>query len=138
MSDKKKDSGSDSEQKLKIEHVDKKNAPKHYNAMTLAILNAPIATAVGNYTTFPIPVESARILANSMEITSHIGHQSTAKLVARLLGRPIEYTREELHQKTGQLALVFRLKERQPEGVVLSLDELEQIGYDFWLLYRTK
>lgn len=138
MSEKKKESAASSEQKLKIDHVDEKNAPKHYRTMTLAILNAPIVTAVGNYTTFPVPVESARILANSMEITSHIGHQSTAKLVARLLGRPIEYTREELHQKAGQLALVFRLKERAPEGVVLTVDDLEKIGYSFWLMYRTK
>ena len=123
---------------LKIEHIDEKQAPKFYHDMKLAVLNGAVITSIGSYITYPIPLESAKLLANAMEVQSFIGHESTAKTLSKLLKRPIPYRREELCQSVGQMALVFKLKERQPEGVVLTREQLEDIGYEFWILYRTK
>jgi len=124
------------EEELKIEHTDDAIAPKFYKELKLAVLNAPVVTTVGKYVTWGIPIESARLLANSMTIQTHVGHEATAKTLSRLLEVPIEFSREELTQQVGQMALVFKLKQRTPEGVVLSKQDLEKIGYKFWIMYR--
>ena len=126
------------ENDLKIDQIDDKLAPKYHKDMRLALLNGAVLTNIGSYCAFPVPLESARILANSMPVESFIGHQTTAKLLSKILHRPIEYRREELHQTVGQMALIFKLKERAPEGQVLTQAELEKIGYEFWVLYRSK
>ncbi len=126
------------DKELKIEHVNQKSAPKFYKDMKLAVLNGAVITNLGAYVAFPIPLESARLLAHSMEIESFIGHESTAKTLSKLLKRPIEYRREELNQNVGQMALVFKLMKRAPEGQVLTKKELEEIGYEFLIVYRTK
>jgi len=123
---------------LQIDHVDDNLIPKHHKSMKLAILNAPVLTACGNYTCYPVPVESARILVNSMELDSHIGHESTAKLLSKILECPIGFSREELRQQVGQNALIFKLKHRAPEGKILDERQLMEIGYEFWIQYRSK
>jgi len=126
----------DPNEALSINKPDATLAPKFDHVMKLAILNAPIITSPGNYACFPIPLESARILVNSMEITSHVGHESTADLLSGLLERPIKFSRKELRQKVGQMALVFTLNHRAKEGTVLTKQELEDIGFQFQILYR--
>jgi Domain of unknown function (DUF1874) len=123
---------------LKIDHVDDKLIPKHHKSMKLAILNAPVLTACGNYTCYPIPTESARILVNSMEIESHVGHETTAKLISKILECPISFCRDELKHQVGQNALIFKLKHRAPEGKILDERQLSEIGYEFWILYRSR
>jgi hypothetical protein len=34
-------------------------------------------------------------------------------------------------QQEGQVALVFKLKGRAPEGVILDRSQIEEIGYEF-------
>ena len=123
---------------LSIEQPDEKLAPKFGTEMKIAVLNGPIVTSFGNYTYFPIPIESAKILINAAEFSSFVGHESTSQMISELLEKPIGYSRKELKQKIGQIALVFRLKQRAPEGKVLSKEELEEIGYEFGILYRLK
>jgi hypothetical protein len=123
---------------LSIDQPDEDLTPKFGTEMKIAVLNGPIATTFGNYTYFPIPIESARILINATDFSSYIGHESTAHILSRLLEKPISYSRKELKQKVGQMALVFRLKKRAQEGTILDEDELEKIGYEFGILYRVK
>lgn len=123
---------------LTIEHVPDALIPKSGKSMKLAILNTSILTSPGNYSCFPVPVESARILINSAELESHVGHESTAKLISEILEVDIPCSREELKQKVGQMALVFKLKKRAPEGTVLDEKQLKEIGYEFWILFRSK
>ena len=123
---------------LKIEQPDNTLVPKFGMEMKVAILNAPITTTFGNYAYFPIPVESARILVNASEFSSYVGHKSTADIISRILGKHISPTRKELKQKVGQIALVFRLKKRAPEGKILNEDDIEKVGYEFGILYRLK
>lgn len=42
--------------------------------------------------------------------------------------------RIEFKQEPGKLAIVFKLRGRVPEGVILDRAQVEAIGYDFFLL----
>ena len=123
---------------LSIDQPDKALEPKFGTEMKIAVLNGPICTTFGNYTYFPIPIQSAKILINACEFSSYIGHESTAEIVSKLLEKPIGFCRKELKQKVGQMALVFQLKERAQEGSILTMDQIEEVGYTFGILYRLR
>lgn len=123
---------------LTIEQPDEELIPKFTNQLKVAILNAPVVTSFGNYTYFPIPIESAKILANASEFSSYVGHEATAEIISELLDKPVGYSRKMLKQKVGQMALVFKLKKRPPEGSILDRGQVEEHGYEFGILYRFK
>ena len=126
------------EKELSIEQPDEELIPKFGNELKIAVLNAPIITSFGNYTYFPIPIESAKILVNATNLSSFVGHESTAQILSSLLEKPIGFSRTELKQRVGQMALVFKLKVRPPEGKVLNREEVEEVGYEFGILYRLR
>lgn len=110
-------------------------------ATTLALVNTSILTSYGTFNYRLLPLSEARTLVREFErdgktINSAIGHQSTAELLSVLLEFEVPKNRIELKQSTDDLALVFKLKRRPPEGKVLSREEIEQIGYEFGLLTR--
>lgn len=107
----------------------------------VTVLNTSIVTAPGSYTMRPITLREA--LNICMDQTSHtqpiqsaIGHESTADIVSRLLGENLPVCREAYRQPPGARAIVFKLRGRPPEGKILSREEIEAIGYDFFLLRR--
>jgi hypothetical protein len=103
----------------------------------LTILNASILTEYGEYEFRPVTLAEARqIIREADNLTSAIGHESTAMLLTELLGRPVAANRIEYRQQPGDAALVFKLKSRPPEGAVLDRDQLEKIGYEFGLIIR--
>jgi len=107
----------------------------------LVLLNTSILTAHGAFTFNPLPLEDVRSLVIEFQrtgktIESAIGHQSTAELLSSLLDLPVPNNRIEFMQTTDDLALVFKLNQRPPEGRVLSREEIEEIGYEFGLLTR--
>lgn len=109
---------------------------------TLTFLNSGILTAYGVYTYEPVSLERARELIRTYSqsggnIRSYVGHQTTADLMSRLLGYPVQVHRGQYVQEAGDVAIVFKLKGRPPEGAILSLNELEAVGYEFGLLTRT-
>ncbi len=55
--------------------------------------------------------------------------ESTAELLAELLRIPVSVDRSEFRQSVDDLALAFRLKQRPPEGKILTISELEAVGY---------
>lgn len=112
------------------------------NAECLTFLNAAIITAHGNFEFQKLSLKEARevvqnFCASNRKISSAIGHHATAELMTRLLKFPVPPNRIEFVQTTKDVALVFKLKKRAPEGVVLTGEELEEIGYEFGLLTRT-
>jgi len=135
---KKKEEPIEDHTELAIEAPDEGLIPKFGAEMKLAVLNAPVVTSFGNYTYFPIPLESARILINAVNFSSYVGHESTAELMSDILEKPIGYSRKMLKQRVGQMALVFKLKIRPEEGKILTRPEVEKHGYEFGLLYRLK
>jgi hypothetical protein len=65
--------------------------------------------------------------------TSAIGHEATAQLLSVLLGTQVPTNRTQIKLDYGEMAIVFTLKSRLPEGKILrTLEEIEQIGYEFY------
>lgn len=101
------------------------------------LLNAPVLTADGIYSMRTISLEQARRLAAQHGIDSAIGHDATAAILSTLLGLSVPVMRKRVVQVTSQTAIVFRLLERLPEGVVLArVEEIEALGYEFAQLDR--
>lgn len=112
------------------------------SAKCLTFLNAAIITAHGAFEFQKLTLKEAREIvadfaASERRISSAIGHAATAELMTRLLKFPVPQNRIDFIQTIEDAALVFQLKKRAPEGVVLSGEELEEIGYELGLLTRT-
>ena len=101
----------------------------------ITILNAPILTNYGAYNFKEISLQESKDLI-SEGFQSAVGHQSTCDLLSKLLEVEIPVNRIQYRQEAGDIALVFRLKTRPEEGKILSLVEIEQIGYEFGKLIR--
>ena len=56
--------------------------------------------------------------------------------MSELLENKIEVNRIQFEQEVEQQAIVFKLNGRPPEGTILSLEDIEKIGYKFQLLTR--
>ena len=114
---------------------------KEVNAKRLTLLNAGIITDYGTYRLEPISLADARALVakftrEGKPIQSAIGHKSTADLLSTLLGYEVVADRLQFTQTTDDLALVFKLARRPPEGAILTREELEACGYELALLTR--
>ena len=110
-------------------------------AKRLVLLNTSIITAYGSYEYKPITLDDARALVREFRhsgkiIESAVGHQSTADLLGVLLDLQVPVNRMEVKQSLDDIALVFKLGRRAPEGKILDRDEIESIGYEFGLLTR--
>ena len=106
--------------------------------MKLAILNTSILTVTGIFELKDITLQEAQQLVKDNNILSAVGHQSTADILTTLLGTEIPMNRIMFEQEQGQKALVFKLNGRPEEGKILTVEEIEQIGYKFQLLIRHK
>lgn len=101
----------------------------------ITLLNSSILTAFGAYRYEPLALEAARhLVANGF--VSAIGHESTAKILSELLGEQVPVRRDDYQQQVGDQAIVFKLKRRAPEGAILTMEEIQAIGYEFGLLTR--
>ena len=104
----------------------------------LYIVNAPILPLKpgGKYWVYArqISVDEVIVLLRTQEFVSAIGHEATARLLTDLLGIEIPMNRIQIQLGAGDEVIAFTLRRRLPEGkVIYSPEELEQIGYDFWL-----
>lgn len=81
-----------------------------------------------------VDLEFAQELVKS-PFTSAVGHSSTAEIMSTLLHVEVPVNRISLYElEVGTQLLCFKLKERAPEGVILSKEEIETIGYEWKLL----
>ncbi len=105
--------------------------------MKLGLLNTTIITGTGLFSCMPITTSDASKLAQSMETESHVGHQGTADSMAVLLGINVPMNRTPYAQtQIGQKALCLKVRGRIEEGKILTREELEEIGFDFFLLEK--
>jgi len=102
----------------------------------IAVLNTSIITSDGTFTLQTISLDKAKELIKNNDILSAIGHQSTSEILTNLLSVSIPLNRIQFEQEQGQIALVFKLNGRPPEGKILSIEEIESIGYKFQLLTK--
>lgn len=107
----------------------------------LLLLNAPVLTEFGDFRFKRLSLDEAQALIKefadaSKPIISAIGHAATAEIMTALLQHPVAANRCEVRQTTAEVALVFKLKARMPEGKVLNREEIETLGYDFGQLIR--
>lgn len=105
----------------------------------VTLLNSSILTTYGEFRYEPLTLDAAReIIKLATEVESAIGHASTAAMLSELLDTRVDQNRIEYQQQTGEAAIIFKLKSRPPEGKILDRDEIEEIGYEFGLLNRSR
>jgi hypothetical protein len=101
--------------------------------MATTILNTSIVTAHGTFTYKTCSLEQAKELVDG-GFESAIGHESTASVISTLLGINCPMNRIQYQQQVGDIALIFKLKTRAPEGAILTIEEIEEIGYEWGIL----
>ena len=79
-----------------------------------------------------IDLEKAKELLNRYGFISAVGHESTAAFLSRLLGLPVPFNRVAVQLERGDVAVVFQLLSRLPEGKILTKEELAEIRYQFY------
>ena len=102
----------------------------------IAILNTTILTASGEYRLRDASLEEIKALIDGEELLSAVGYESTSQVLTNLLEVEVPVNRIQFEQGIGQVAVCFKLKGRPEEGKILSLKEIEDIGYDFKILKR--
>lgn len=104
--------------------------------LPIAVLNIPLMTTDGLFRRETISLDQARDIVSGNTIVSAIGHQATAEVLTELLGTEVPMNRINFLQEKGQRAIVLKMNGRLPEGVILSREEMDKIGYTFQLATR--
>ena len=105
---------------------------------SLFVLNAPILTEYGKYNFRKAELKEVKYLLFLWQgkFISAIGHQSTANLMIHLVKFDIPVNRVQIKMQPGDMAIIFRVLRRLPEGKVLTQEELSEIPYEFGILQR--
>ena len=101
----------------------------------VTILNTSILTNYGSFNYEPLTLEESKALIQE-GFESAVGHQSTCDILSKLLEKEVKLNRVQYSQKIGDVALVFKLKGRPEEGKILTVADIETIGYEFGRLTR--
>ena len=108
----------------------KRNKKYLLNAFSLSML--PTDTSV-ILSVRGVEVEEVRKLLGS-DFISAVGHESTAELLSNILGVAVKFNRTTVRLEPGDMAVVFQLLGRPPEGRVLTVDELRGIEHRFFVV----
>lgn len=76
------------------------------------------------------------IMDSATEVVSAIGHDASAAALGAILGRPVAVNRIAAVQGVGEAAICLKLRGRLPEGQILTIEEMEAIGFDLYLMVR--
>lgn len=102
----------------------------------VVLLNTSILTSYGNYQYIKVRVEDVREMVGLLPVISAIGHESTAEIMSSLLGIKVPVNRIQYKQVFNDLAIVFKLNGRPPEGKILTKKEIEKIGHEWGYLEK--
>ena len=98
------------------------------------LLNSSVVPCAGLWDVQSVSLDLAKIYADRPSLTSAIGHESTAALLSQLLERDVPVNRIVVTPVEGDILLCFKLKQRAPEGKILTVTELEELGYGFFTM----
>lgn len=104
--------------------------------LPVGLFNGTVVTTNGLYRIEDIGIEQAKRYIWQNDFISAIGHEATAEIMSELLEIDIPMNRIQFQQKVGQMAIVFKLNKRPPEGEVLDRKEIEEIGYSLKMMER--
>lgn len=113
-----------------------KQVNEKYGDKMITLLNTSIITAPGRYEMQEISLNDARNWVALHKYQSAIGHEVTAQILTELLSVPVPVNRMLYQQQPGESAIVFKLRGRPEEGKILTREEVEAIGFDFFWLKR--
>lgn len=129
---------SDDQYDATLDEIDKAIAYlRSLSPEVVGVLNTSIATVPGDYKLEVITLEQAREIAQSCVLDSAIGHEATAQIMTAVLQTDVPFKRQIFQQQAGQRCIVFKIRGRVPEGTVLTLADINKMGYDLMLLTRT-
>ena len=115
------------------------------------LFNVTIMPNEGNYSCKKVTTKEAvqlfELLSNNGSgycefYTSAIGHQGTVDALNNIIfngdvcGRLIEVNRIQAQMQVGDQAIALKMRGRLPEGKILSLQEMEEVGFDFYHIER--
>lgn len=104
--------------------------------LPVVLFNGTVATTNGVYSIKDIDVEKAREYVNQYGFESAIGHSATAQVISNLLEKDVQVNRIQYHQAIGQIGIALKLNERPPEGNILTMNEMTEIGYSLKIIER--
>lgn len=103
--------------------------------MVVYILNSPVLTDWGRYDFEPATLSEVKALMRNGYVSA-VGHEATAMFLSKLTGSLIPVNRVPITMRSGDVAIVFRVMTRLPEGRVLSEEEMQAIPYSLGILRK--
>lgn len=102
----------------------------------IKLMNTTILPNPGSYRLNFMDAEAARAMIAAYGYESYIGHDAAAQAMGLLLDVDVPVNRAMAQFDIGDVAICLKLKGRLPEGQVLDLKGMEEVGYDLFLLER--
>lgn len=107
----------------------------------VVVFNCPIITADGTFVKSSVDVETVKAwLDSGLPVVSSIGHDSTVEVINTTTDRPegkrLKRNRMDGTQEVTDLVLGIKMSGRVPEGKILTKEELDAIGYSWFMLER--
>jgi hypothetical protein len=104
----------------------------------LYLFNTTIMPNEGTFTNRKVTEAEVRQILRrfSNNFTSAIGHQATADAFNSLFAVGVEVNRIPATMAEGDEAIALKIMGRLPEGQILTTEELNKIGFEFYHIRR--
>jgi len=110
---------------------------KYTNDYMVYLFNTNIVPSPAVVRVSEIPRELARDIINKTapdNVISAIGHEATANCMSEILGIVVKPNRINAQPKQLDVAISLKLNGRIEEGKVLTLEDMEKIGYTLYFM----